>query len=299
MMNLQDRSVLVTGANGFLGSVLLNHLRQRAMRVIGTSLSSKGVEPFVKLDLESFSALTRFATYGTFDTIVHLAAVLPGLGDDLDMLIANQKMTYSILRWAVQSNTRYFLFASSCSVYGYTSVPCDETSPLAPSNLYAISKIACEQLVDLLTHDAGMRACVLRISAPYGPGLKRETVIKRFLTQAAHGQCITLMGTGSRCQDFVYEEDVAQAFFLARLHQAQGTFNISGGCPVSMRELAEMALHIFDRDVEQGIRYEGIDPQENYRGHFLFTAASQTFGYQPQISLEEGLRRSAQAWGLL
>ena len=107
------------------------------------------------------------------------------------------------------------------------------------------------------------------------------------------------MGSGSRSQDFVYEEDIAWAFTLAVLHCATGVFNISGNRSVSMCELGQTILRLFGVDPEVAIRVIGDDPQEAYRGRYPVVAATGAFGYRPQVTLEDGLRRTAQAWGLL
>lgn len=301
MVILKDQSILVTGATGFLGGVIATYLKKQGARVIGTALSRRNQagEWLVSLNLEDPTTLALLDTRGPYDAVIHCAALLPGKRPDLEVLIANQQMTYNLLEWSVSSNISNFYFASSCNVYGYSDQPCAEPVMPSPPNLYAVSKLACEQIIRIVANSGGIRACNLRISAPYGPGLRTETVVKRFLKQAAQGQPITLMGSGHRSQDFVYEEDVASAFSLALVHQASGTFNISGGQPVSMRELAETALRLFDRDYETSILFSGTDPQELYRGYFPISAAADAFHYYPKVSLEDGLRRSAQAWGLL
>lgn len=297
----KDRSILVTGAGGFLGGVILTYLRRHGVRVVGTARAqvTQADEQFIYLDIEDSTALKSLDTMGPYDTVIHCAAVLPGKRSDLDLLIANQRMTYNLVEWATSRNVSDFFFASSCSIYGYSDQPCTELSLPAPANIYAASKLACEQIIQIVAGDTGMRVCILRISAPYGPSLRTKTVIKRFLKQGAQNQPLTLIGSGSRSQDFVYEDDVARAFFLAITHGATGVFNISGDHSVSMRELAETVLRIFGRDDEQAITFSGVDPQESYRGRFPIEAAVRAFDYQPQVTFEEGLRRSAHGWGLL
>jgi len=231
--------------------------------------------------------------------VVHCAAVLPGKKPDLELLIANQRMTFDLIEWTVRNNIPSFLFTSSCSVYGYSDKLCTESTLPAPPNLYAISKLACENIIQTVAMGTNTKVCIFRISAPYGPGLLNKTVIKHFLEQAAHGRLLTLMGNGSRSQDFVYEEDVARAFFLAISKGATGVFNIAGGNSVSMLELARTVLRLFDKDSEKNLSFSGIDPQESYRGRFSIQAGAKAFVYHPQVSLEEGLRRTAKTRGLL
>lgn len=301
MSNLKDFSILVTGARGFLGSVVMAYLKQHGARVIGIGRPplSQDTQGLIAVDLEELGALKALDLTGPYDVVIHCAALLPGKRSDLEVLIANQRMTHNLLQWAVNAGVSHLLFASGCNIYGYSNRPCAESTLPDPPNYYAVSKLACEYLVSLAAKSAGMRVCTLRISAPYGPHLRAETVVKRFILQAARKEPITLMGSGSRSQDFVYEEDVARAFALAILHGVTGTFNISSNRSVSMRELAETILRLFGIRPEDAIRLEGIDPQEEYRGRYPISAAIKAFGYRPQVTLEEGLRRTAEAWGLL
>ena len=294
---ITDRSILVTGAAGFLGSVVLSCLRKLGARTVGLSRTSDSAvsSPAVHVDLLDRKSFAALDAAGPFDGVVHCAAVLPGKRNDDDLIHANIAMTHNIVDWSLNANVQQFLFTSSCSVYGSRPNPCREDALPAPSSIYAISKLSCEHMIRILFPNA----CLLRISAPFGPHLQTETVIKRFLIQASQNQPLSLMGEGLREQHFVYEEDVARAVSLALSKGVTGLFNISGEAAVSMRDLADSVLQIFGRDQQNGVRFAGVDPQENYRGNFPFDEAKENFGYSPQISLEEGLRLCARAWSLL
>lgn len=301
METLNKRSVLVTGAGGFLGSVIAEHLKRQGARVVGTARSHHyhNNQGLLYLDLENPADLEVLDNRGPYEVVIHCAAALPGKMSDSELLSANQQMTYNLVKWTIDNDVRNFLFASGCNIYGYLNKPCTELTVPQPPNIYAVSKVACEYMINAMSAGTNMKVCLLRISAPYGPSLGAETVIKRFLQQVAQDDRITLMGTGSRSQDFVYQSDVAHAFCQALLHDAEGTFNISGDYPVSMLELAEIIFRVFDKTCDDRIIYSGVDPQESYRGCFPITAATSTFGYYPQIKLEDGLKRTAREWGLM
>jgi len=303
MNPLAGMSVLITGANGFLGSAIgkeLQRLKVRTVSAIWPSVSDVFDDgDAIAIDLRLPNACERLDDYGCFDAIVHCAALLPGVSSDIDVLISNQVMTYNLLEWGNRKQINHLIFASTCRVYGLQSQPCVETSPLLPPDVYAVSKISCEFLVKTMLADHAIPSCILRISAPYGPSSKAETVIRRFLLNSARGLPITLHGNGTRSQDFVYETDVAAAFCLALQSRAKGIYNLAGGASVSMRELAETALEIFGRDVERNMVFSGVDAQEEYRGNFPVDAAFHSFGYRPQTSIRDGLKYMAEAWGLL
>jgi UDP-glucose 4-epimerase len=301
MKSLNESSVLVTGAGGFLGSVIAEYLRKQGARVVGTAMSQQRhkKQKLLCLDLGNPADLKGLDTEGPYEAVIHCAAVLPGKMSDSELLSANQRMTYNLVKWTVENDVRNFLFASSCNIYGYLDKPCTELTVPQPPNIYAVSKIACEYMMNVMSAGTDMKVCILRISAPYGPSSSAETVINIFLKEVAKNSRVTLMGTGSRSQDFVYQSDVAHAFYLALLNDAEGTFNISGNHPVNMVGLAEMILRIFDKTCDDGIIFSGVDAQESYRGCFPITEATNTFGYVPQIKLEDGLRDTAREWGLM
>ena len=301
MLSTAARPVLITGANGFLGKVIVDLFDRKKVPVIKIiepgSPTTSGVAFIV--DLEDPAAYQQLGNMGAIGAVIHLAAVLPGQKRAVDIMLANEKMTAYLLDWCLLHRVPQFIFASTCNIYGYQSYPCSEATPPAPPNPYAVSKIACEYLIRAMTQDTETNPAILRVAAPYGPSQSAETVIRRFVTLAASGESLPLMSGGQRSQDFVYESDVAAAFFRVFERKATGVFNLAGGRSTSMRELAEIILRLFHRDCGANINDSGIDPQQNYRGLFPIEAAMRSFGYQPEVSLEEGIRRSAQEWGVL
>lgn len=301
---LAGAKVLVTGAEGFLGGAVRRELHRLGARTVSASRRPPGGarEPHdsaVALDLAQAAGWEGLDACGRIDAVVHCAAVLPGAAPEREMLVANQLMTYNLLAWAGTRGIGHFVLASTCRVYGLQSVPCAESAALQPPDLYAVGKASCELMAKAVLDRAGIACCTLRVAAPYGPGSRAETVVRKFLTDGAQGTPLTLQGSGARSQDFVYEDDVARAFCMALAARARGTYNVAGGACVSMRELAQAALGLFGRDPVRDIRYAGADPQEEFRGSFPVDAAYRTFGYRPQVSIEQGLGLTARAWGLL
>ena len=303
MSSLEGMSVLVTGANGFLGSAIKEELQRLKARIVSVVWPlSEGYQrqtDTVALDLTKSTGWERLDDVDSVHAIIHCAAILPGLLPDGDLLNKNQLMTYNLLGWGEKRKISYFVFASTCRVYGLQSHPCVETTPLSPPDLYTVSKISCEYMVKTMLDGKNIPSCNLRISAPYGPGSKTETVIRRFLMNSAQGLPITLHGSGSRSQDFIYERDVARAFCMALASHAQGTFNLAGGESISIKELAVKTLDLFGRDPQEYMIFSGVDAQEDYRGNFPIDAAFRSFGFHPETSISDGLKHTAKAWGLL
>ena len=288
--------IIVTGASGYLGGVIHRDLLRHGAKAIGTTRCGDGREdtPKVEVDLAHGGRLDALSDCLPVDAVVHAAATLPGGIRDEDMLIDNQRMTLNLARWAIEAGVRYFLQLSSCAVYGQRPDPCDELAVPRPVTLYAASKLACEHLADSLLPVAGIRTCHLRVSAPYGPHQRLETVVKRFLTCAVRGEAVTVWGTGGRTQNFVFEEDVAQAVRLALGSGAEGVFNISGEGSTSMRELADLCVSAAGGGQGARVVLHGTDPQEQHRGVYPCGKARRDLGYSP-VPLPEGLSRTAAA----
>lgn len=293
---MTGRTIVLSGASGFLGGAIAARLRRAGAVVLG--LSRQAHDDRVVVDLEAPDAAARLDALPAVDAVVHCAAALPGRRADAELPDANERMTLALARWAGRRGVPHFVLASSCSVYGPVVEPCVETAPAAPASAYARSKLASEQVVAAVAAETGMRACTLRISAPYGPGLRADTVLRRFLRDAAAGEPLRLLGTGGRTQDFVHEDDVAEAFFLALSAGASGVHNVSGGHPVTMRELAATVLRVLGRPADRVALGPAPDPQESYRGSFPSDSAARAFGYRARVGLAEGLAGTARAWGL-
>jgi nucleoside-diphosphate-sugar epimerase len=303
MSSLEGISVLVTGANGFLGNAIKEELHRQKARIVSAVWPPSNVyhqqANTVAFDLSKAMGWEKLDPFGDIDAIIHCAAILPGGLPDDELLNVNQLMTLNLLQWGRKRNISHFIFASTCRVYGFQSYPCVETSQLHPPDLYAVSKIACEFMVRIKLDVKKIPSCCLRISAPYGPGSKAETVIRRFLMNSSQGLPITVHGSGSRSQDFIYERDVARAFCMALAARAEGVFNLASAKSVSTKELAEKALKLFGRDPQENIVFSGTDTQEEYRGSFPIDQAFHAFGFQPNTPISDGLELTAKAWGLL
>ena len=296
----ETKNILLTGANGYLGNVILDKLEKSGHRLVcvQSPFDSEIKDNFVQADLIQQNDLKKLDEHGPFDAVVHCAAMLPGTMSEEELYYANQKMTLNLANWAGEQQVDHFVFASSCSVYGYGNKEKNEKSVPEPSNLYAVSKLACENILQSQLVAQHIKTAILRISAPYGPGMRMNTVIKIFLEKAAAGEPLILMGDGQRRQDFIFERDIASAFDLAVRYKAHGIFNLSSGKAASMKNLARTVAKLFKHDFSC-IQFHGTDLQENYRGLFPNKAARKSFAFTPQYDLQDGLRLTAKSWGLL
>lgn len=293
--------VLITGATGFIGTNLVKKLCHMGYQVNGISKSGGMINDTLidAADCTDQEPLNRYCEDKSFDGIIHLAASVPSSFYDetaRQSVIQNVKMTMNLLEVFRKRSGRVFVYASSTSIYGYPErFPITEETPPQPDGFYPLGKFFGELLCQQYQREYNLTTAILRISAPYGPGMRRETVIGKFIRKALLSEDIPLYGTGTRSQDFTYIEDVVNAIVLAYESKASGIFNVSSGTSTSMKQLAEIVLSTLSKS-KSNIIYSGInDPQEDYHAAFSFEKARKTFSYQPRFSLKEGLQKYVEA----
>lgn len=289
---------LVTGATGFIGRALVRRLVKEGVDVVATSRWGGTVEggEAVALDLSRLDGDDEPLASLVIDAVFHLAADIPtsfGSPEGERSWWTNTVMTSRVLRIASLWRCPV-VYASGTSVYGSRPpAPCTEAAPVCCEDPYAEGKYAGERLCQEFSERTGRAVAVLRISAPYGPGFRRQTVVTRFLSQALRSEDLTLYGTGQRRQDFTFVEDAVAALWLAGRRSATGVFNVASGWSVSMRELAECVLAAVPGTRSKILEAGVPDPQEHYRPQFSIQHAMDELGYRPAVTLPEGLSRLA------
>jgi len=295
--------VLITGGAGFIGSALANRLVADGNHVRVLDDLSAGererLDPRVVFstgdtrDVPKLWSLLRGA-----DCVYHLAArvsVPESVLYPVEYNAVNVGGTVSLLTAARDAQVKRLVFASSGAVYGeQKQQPVLEDAILHPATPYAVSKMASEQYVLAIGELWGIETVILRIFNAYGPGQplppSHAPVVARFLSQAISGGSIVIFGDGGQTRDFVYVNDVVEG--LVRAGQARGVnrsiFNIGSGTEVSITELVETIGQVTGREVN--CLYNGQGEAGVSRLVANVSLACEKLGYQPKITLAEGLR---------
>jgi nucleoside-diphosphate-sugar epimerase len=294
------KKVLVTGATGFIGRQLVRRLKSEGLDVYGISRNGGVIDNSIvdAVNLADAKQIEIWQKGKNLDAIIHTAAQIPSNfrgSDAQECFMSNIGAMLNVLHLAI-SYKCHLIYTSSTSVYG-TIQRSDQPVTEAhanPDNFYSNSKYVGDVLCQQMAQSDSLSYTSLRISAPYGPGCKRSTVINIFLKYALTGQNITLYGSGERTQDFTYIDDVVEAIWLGLSKRPTGIFNIASGNPVSMKTLAQTVLQAIPTS-NSSIIYSGeVDPQENYRAIFSIDKAHQQFGWFPRVDLIEGLQATAE-----
>jgi UDP-glucose 4-epimerase len=291
--------ILLTGAGGFIGlhvSRKLVEAGQYVIRIVRPGgRSEKSVcQETIQVQLEELNGIPR-AFKGKVDILVHLAAVVPSSFNGTEAIAAakiNKRIDENVFL-ACKELGIGAVYASGSSVYGLgTGQLMSELSPCSPIGPYAAAKLVGEQKGEQTLTPEGLPFTALRINAPYGPEQRAQTVLNLFLQRALKGLPLLYHGTGSRQQDFTHVDDVADAVLRAVINGESGIYNISGGHPIGMKQLAELVVRCTESASYVGPSGEP-DLQEGATALYDIERAINELHWRPQVPLESGIRNWA------
>jgi len=296
---------VVTGGAGFLGSHLCEYLLARGHRVICVDnliTSTLGNIEHIRDDTFVFRHhdVTEYLDVDEpVDFVYHFAALASPV-DYMRMPLHSLKVgsygTHHALGLAKFKRAR-FLLASTSEVYGDPQVhPQPETywghvNPIGPRGVYDEAKRYAEALTMAYNSQQGVNTAIVRIFNTYGPRMRPYDgrAIPTFVRQALANEPLTVYGEGSQTRSFCYVDDLIRGIVLLAESGEHYPVNIGNPHEFTILELAETVLRLTDSTSE--IVYEALpvdDPQVRQPD---ITRATQVLGWQPEIELEEGLRR--------
>jgi nucleoside-diphosphate-sugar epimerase len=297
--------VLVTGAAGFIGSHLCEALLARGDDVLGVDAFTENYSPgrkranlkdalaagleFRRLDLtcDGLDPVLR-----GIDFVYHLAAQ-PGVrsswGDDFDIYARrNLVATQRLLEAALQADLARFVFASSSSVYGHVrGRPAGESDRPAPVSPYGLTKAACEELVAVYRRVHGLSAVSLRYFTAYGPLQRPDMAFASFIRSVLSGRPLRVLGDGHQTREFTYVGDAVGATIAAAELGTDPVYNIGGGASSTLLEAIALIEQLANRSALIG--FSPSARGDAYRTSADLTAATRDLGYQPKVSLRDGL----------
>ena len=297
---LTDKTVLVTGGAGFIGSHIADALvADNEVRILDTFAGGDRANcpdeaTVVEGDIRDESALAAAAD--GVDVIFHEGAIVSvarSVDDPATSHAVNVDGTLAVLEAARREDARV-VFASSAAIYGMPeSVPVTETAPKEPTSPYGLEKLSGDHYCRLYAELYGLPTVALRYFNVYGPrqsGGDYAGAITAFTQQARAGGPLRVQGDGSQTRDFVNVADVVQANLLAATTDATGeAFNVGTGVATTVADVAETV-----RDqVAPSADIEHVEPR---RGDIRESVADigkarERLGYEPTVSLAAGLER--------
>lgn len=311
-LKMIDRKILVTGADGFIGSHLTEALilagyKVRAF-VMYNSFNSwgwlDGSAPEIKDRLEVFSGDIRDpngvkeAMRGC-DAVLHLAALIaiPYSYHSPDTYVdTNIKGTLNVLQAARELGVRRVIHTSTSEVYGSARfVPITESHPLQGQSPYSATKIAADQLAYSFFSSFGLPVVIARPFNTYGPRQSARAVIPTIITQIANGREQIKLGAVSPTRDFNFVQDTV-AGFIAVLDSDNGlgeVVNFGSNFEISIGDTAKLIAEVMDSEIqiisdELRLRPETSEVERLWADN---TKANELFGWRPKYAGRDGFKR--------
>ncbi|HWC49941.1 MAG TPA: NAD-dependent epimerase/dehydratase family protein [Solirubrobacterales bacterium] len=289
--------VLVTGGGGFIGSHVVDRLREKGMtpRIFDLSAS-----PYHSpLEVETFTgSITDPANLDLAmrdcDAVIHLAAVADVGHVHADPVLAeevNTRGTLNVLEAACRAKVGRVVYGSTTWVYSdCVEQEVDEETPIpAPRHLYTATKLAGETYCAGYAELFELESTVLRFGIPYGPRARAAGVVAKFTDLAFEGKPLTIAGDGSTTRSFIYVEDLADGIVAALKPEAAGrTYNLSGDEVVTILEIAERVQENTDNcEIVHTPPRPGDFPGKVISNE----RALEELGWKAETSFKEGVRK--------
>ncbi len=312
-MDLQRQRILVTGADGFIGSHLAELLVKQGAEVVAlvqyNSFNSWGwldqspcarsmrIEAGDIRDPHFCNELVR-----SIDIILHLAALIPipySYRAPDSYIDTNVKGTLNLCQAARASGVRKFVHTSTSEVYGTAQyVPIDEKHPLTPQSPYSASKIAADSVALSFYYSFQLPVVVARPFNTYGPRQSARAVIPTIISQLATGKHEVRLGDLTTTRDFTFVEDTCRGLIaITSLDRGVGeVFHIGSDHEISIDGLFNLISQIMGTEATITQDDQRLRPQKSevLRLRCDNSKLRQACGFEPAISLAEGLTRTVE-----
>jgi UDP-glucuronate decarboxylase len=311
-ISFEDRSILVTGGSGFLGSWICDVLVEQQAKVICLDNLASGMKSNISslMDKDNFKFIQHDITQPIFfdepiDMVLHLASRASPFEFEkypIQILKANTLGIWVALGIAKKHEAR-FLYTSTSEIYGDArEIPTSEkyrgnVNPIGQRSCYAEAKRCGESYVIAYKLQHGLDVRIARIFNTYGPRLRAEgvygRVIPRFIEQALNNEPFTIFGDGSQTRSFCYVTDQVEGLlrltFLDNL-EGEKVVNIGSDEEIKIIELADMIKKLTNSNSE--MEFHPLPKDDPARRKPNISKAKEILGWAPKVSLEEGLKRT-------
>lgn len=305
---------LVTGAAGFIGSRTCEFLMKEGHEVVGidnindyydvnlkeyrlSELQKNKKFSFARVDIEDRNALAEIFQKHEFAGVLNLAAragVRYSMENPLVYMTTNAIGTLNIMDEMVKHKISKLVLASTSSLYAGQEMPFREDLPVnTPISPYAASKKAAEMMAYSYHYLYKLDVSVVRYFTVYGPAGRPDMSIFRFIKWIDEGQKLELFGDGTQSRDFTYVDDIAQGTIKALRPVGYEVINLGGGNnPIPLTKVISIIENMLGKKaVIDNKKFHVADIKETWAD---IAKADAILGWKPQISFEEGIRRTVE-----
>lgn len=307
------KTALVTGGAGFIGSHLARRLLREGWEVCIVDNLSTGFKSnipreaeFIFMDISKDDFIVQLPS-NRYDAVFHLAAQSSGeisFDDPVYDLKTNCLSTLILLDWCFKHKIKHFIYTSSMSIYGEQEIqPVKENASFNPKSFYGVGKLASESYVNIYSK-LGLNTTSLRLFNVYGPGQNmdnlRQGMVSIYMAYILNKQEILVRGSPERYRDFIYIDDVIEAYVkcLDNPKAFGKTYNVASGVKIYIRDLLDAELKVFGYDQSTyPIKYSDSTPGDTFGIFADNTTIKEDLDWEPKTHLVEGLKKMA-VWTL-
>lgn len=288
MINLKDKKVLVTGANGMIGKSLVKMLQEKGAQVYPTDLPT---------DLRERCVCQEICK--GMDVVFHLAGIKGSPQTAVEKparyFVPMLQFNTNMMEAAKDAGVEWYLYTSSVGVYEQAEVLTEDdvwkTFPTKNDTFPAWAKRMGELQAQAyaIEHDWN-KVSIVRPANVYGPhdNFGEHSMVVPSLIKKGHlNEVLDVWGTGAPIRDLIYSEDVAQGMIHMVENKVTDPVNLASGHGISIKEVAEIVANYFSRSIE----YSPEKPEGDMR-RVLDTTRAESYGFTPQTSFDDGVRKT-------
>jgi len=301
---------LVTGAAGFIGGALAQRLINEGHKVTTIDNLFTGSEKrvpkectFIKGDVSDPTIINKLNNQ-KFDAIFHIAGQSSGevsFDDPVYDLHTNTQSTLLLLKYAIATGCKKFIYASSMSTYGDQEKSlCSEETKTVPKSFYAVGKLASENYMRIFS-SMGITCTCLRFFNVYGIGQNmdnlRQGMASIYLSMAIRDKHVLVKGSKDRFRDFVYIDDVVEALLLTlRRDSGFDIYNVCTGVATTVEQVIEIIKQQLPYKIS--VDYSEGTPGDQFGIYGSFERIKKELGWYPKYTFNEGMKKMID-WALI
>lgn len=302
-------NILITGGAGFIGSSIANRLIELGHSITIIDNESTGIESNVPQKARYYKGSInnnddlKLIFKNNFDAVLHIAgqvSIINSFSDPIKDLRTNTQGTLNILHMCIKHKISRFIYASSMTLYdNNTDPPFNEKTNCSPTSYYGITKLAAESYVHATSNrsdlDFVLNVTSFRMFNVYGPNQALDNpyqgVLGIFIGNVLRDEPITIFGDGKQTRDFIYIDDVVDAWVKALNNKETygKILNLGSGEELSINDISKKVTDILDANNKIHILYKPSRPGEQRYVYSDNSRINKTLNWEPKIKFSEGL----------
>ena len=285
---MAEKTVLVLGGTGFLGSHIIDALLQDGYQVHAFQNDEWTMQKHQNLTLFTGDVCKKASLQDAFNDVDIVINTIGQMTSPEVYYAINTIGMLNILQHCVDRNVNKIIYTSSVKVYGKIDTTCTEKTVPRPMTQEGAMKLAAEYLHHYYSENDQLPVVCLRFANMYGPGQKKGVLVN-FIQNIIKKETVTINGDGEQKRSFVFISDAVSAILLSLHYRSNGfeIFNIANETMVSINTFLDMVQKNLGTQV--AIKYNNVWMDEENLDGFDATKAKKKLGYVPQVDLEKGL----------